>query len=343
MNFAGSKQLFKRSAKQSFSLQLFLKDYPIVPVVVVVFLIGVGTGYVLGQRKGLGYHFSKDVFSSGALKREAMTSPALQLVKSEAVAVAAVPATLPQKFEVKPEVKQEGFSIKKLFSPKPNPERSRKPRIVFVIDDIGYNNRQADLLFSMKRPVTFSILPRLAYSKYFAEEAKKRGFETILHLPLEPEDAEQDPGAGKITVDMNPSEVKAILDEDLASVPGITGVSNHMGSRATRDRGLMYFVLKELKPKQLFFLDSMTHSKSTAHKVAHAMGVPAVKRDVFLDNVDDFDYITERIEEAAQIAKREGHAVAIGHVRENTLLAIKKAIPHLEEEGLELVTLKDLL
>ena len=73
------------------------------------------------------------------------------------------------------------------------------------------------------------------------------------------------------------------------------------------------------------------------------MGVPAVKRDVFLDNVDDFDYITERIEEAAQIAKREGHAVAIGHVRENTLLAIKKAIPHLEEEGLELVTLKDLL
>ena len=116
-----------------------------------------------------------------------------------------------------------------------------------------------------------------------------------------------------------------------------------MGSSATRDRGLMYLILKELKRKQLFFLDSMTHSESAGHHVAYALGMPVLKRDVFLDNIDDYNYVMEHIQDVAPVAMQAGSAIAIGHIRENTLSAIKKAIPRLEEEGFEISTLRDLM
>jgi len=212
-----------------------------------------------------------------------------------------------------------------------------------VIDDLGYNKHHEELLFSIDRPLTLAILPQLAYSGYFAEEGKKRGFETILHLPLEPDNEHDNPGPGVITVDMSPDGVRVILKKNLATVPGVVGVSNHMGSRATRDLSLMYLLGRELHAKNLIFLDSLTHPNSAGFAMARLAGTPTMKRDVFLDNQDDFDYITRQIEEAARVAKIKKQAVAIGHIRENTLRAIKEAIPSLEAQGIRLSTLKELL
>ena len=115
-----------------------------------------------------------------------------------------------------------------------------------------------------------------------------------------------------------------------------------MGSHATRDRRVMYIIAKELKEKKLLFLDSMTHPQSVAHRVTFALGIPTLKRDVFLDNEDKYDSILERIKETAQIAKEKGQAVAIGHIREHTLQALKDTIPNLEAQGFEITTLKEL-
>ena len=142
---------------------------------------------------------------------------------------------------------------------------------------------------------------------------------------------------------MSLGEIKTTLNKDLASVPGVAGVNNHMGSRATQDRAFMYLILKELKNRKLFFLDSMTHPDSVAHNVAFAVGIPSFQRNVFLDNVDDFNRIMEQIHETAQVAKQLGKAVAIGHYRENTLLAIKKSIPKLEADGFEISILQGLI
>lgn len=115
-----------------------------------------------------------------------------------------------------------------------------------------------------------------------------------------------------------------------------------MGSRATQSETVMFEIARELKKRNFIFLDSLTHPDSIAYKTAHFNGLTAFHRNVFLDNEDDFDYIKEHIKEAAQMAKQNGFAIAIGHIRYNTILAIKEMIPSLQAEGLEIVTLKDL-
>ena len=323
----------RRRRSDGFSLKKFLKDYPIVPIVAIVLGLGVLIGYGLGQ-KGFHWHYpTHRVLKPGTIHKTLVNTPISMAAVPESIIPNQIAEKLAEQERILPSEKEAPFQ---LFG-----KKVQKPRIVFIIDDVGYNKRYTELLFSLDPHVTLAILPQLPYSKYFAEEAKKRGFPAILHLPLEPEDRDEDPGPGKITVDMGANDVKAILEKDLASVPGVIGVNNHMGSRATRDRSLMYLILKELKERHLLFLDSMTHPNSIGHRVAFALGMPMLKRDVFLDNKDDYDYVMNHINEACQVAKQSGIAVVIGHYREKTLSAIKKATPRLEAEGFELATLTD--
>jgi hypothetical protein len=99
------------------------------------------------------------------------------------------------------------------------------PKIAFVIDDVGYTKKNQDLFFSLPPEVTPAILPQIAYSTYFAREAQKRGFDVMLHLPLEPDNFNVNPGAGTIYSTMSEQEIRAMFLADLDSVPGCVGMN----------------------------------------------------------------------------------------------------------------------
>jgi polysaccharide deacetylase 2 family uncharacterized protein YibQ len=61
-------------------------------------------------------------------------------------------------------------------------------------------------------------------------------------------------------------------------------------------------------------------------------GVPALRRDVFLDVVDEPGAITRALQEAVELARTEGSAVAIGHVHEQTLAVLRAELPRLAGE-----------
>jgi hypothetical protein len=133
------------------------------------------------------------------------------------------------------------------------------------------------------------------------------------------------------------------VTDDLNQLPTIDGVNNHMGSRATADRALMKIIFKLIKKRRLFFVDSMTSSKSISAALAKEMGLAYTKRDVFLDNVNTREAITKQMEVLARVARRKGYAVAIGHDRHLTMQVLKDEIPWLEKQGLQVVSIKDLL
>ncbi len=320
-------------------LQKFFQDYPIIWIFVIIIAIAWTLGYLFS-----GFHKTElpqiEKPKSAEIK---VVQPLLVAKPQREVKITPVATTaIPRKQESSPVIASPK-GAKQSQSEIASVVKIVKPKIAFVIDDLGYNKRQAELLFSIDHPLTIAILPQLPHSRYFAEEGKNHGFDTILHQPLEPENQNEDPGPGLIKADMTVEQVQEILEKNLSTVPGVIGVNNHMGSRATRDRRLMYLVAKEIKHRNLFFLDSLTHSQSIAHDVTFALGIPTVKRDVFLDNEDVYESIVERIKETAEIAKQNGKAVAIGHIRQNTLQAIKDTIPNLEAEGFEITTLKELL
>ncbi len=145
------------------------------------------------------------------------------------------------------------------------------------------------------------------------------GREVLVHVPMEPEQADEMSHPSFLTTSMSDEEVILRMSAFLARVPGAVGANNHMGSRFTRDSHRMEVVLAFLRDRGLFFVDSRTTPATVGREVAVRAGVPFAERHVFLDNDPNRPEIETRLEEAIQTARREGCALAIGHPRVQTL------------------------
>ncbi len=217
-------------------------------------------------------------------------------------------------------------------------------RIAIVVDDLGQNPKAAQELLRIRAQLTFSVMPWLPYSRQTAEAAHRAGVEVMLHLPMQPlANFAPDVSPREIREGMDGEEVSRMIEKDLATVPWVAGVNNHMGSRATEDAQLMEKVMTVLGQRHLYFVDSRTTPDSVALQVARRLSVPAFYRSVFLDDVHTVPYTVEQLRKLCRIAERQGAALAIGHPYPTTLSALEQFVPELERENIELVPVSRLL
>jgi hypothetical protein len=136
---------------------------------------------------------------------------------------------------------------------------------------------------------------------------------------------------------MKTAEVQRVVQNDLAAVPYVAGVNNHMGSRATQDVALMAAVMKILADHRLYFIDSRTTAASAALEAARRQRLPAFYRTVFLDNTETVEYTLGQLREFRHRVEETGVALAIGHPHATTIAALAKFLPELEQADIELV------
>ncbi|TAM34396.1 divergent polysaccharide deacetylase family protein [bacterium] len=216
-----------------------------------------------------------------------------------------------------------------------------KGRIAIVIDDWGYHLDNLPIAGQIKQPLTCAVLPGLKNSREVSQRLHKLGFEIILHLPMEPKGKlrlEKD----TIAVNMGREQMRRILDKDLTSVIFAKGVSNHMGSRVTEDINSSAMIMLEIKKHNLYFLDSFVTAKSVCAPLAGKMGLRFARRDVFLDNRDEPEYIREQVKILKNLTQTRGVAVGIGHDRRATLLVLKEMLPQLAKEGYKFVFVSEI-
>lgn len=222
-------------------------------------------------------------------------------------------------------------------------KKVKAAKVAIVIDDFGYNMNNLEALFNIRQPVTLSVLPNLRYSGQIAKSARVRGYEVILHLPLAARRKEVKEEIHTIKSGMAETEIIARLEEEIASVPGISGVSNHMGSEATEDSVLMSIILKRLKKKGLYFFDSLTSEKSVCREVSRSIGIRYARRDIFLDNAGDIDSIERQLQGLRRFAIRRGRAIAICHDRAHTVAALASEMPRMAKDGIVFVSLSEMV
>lgn len=221
-------------------------------------------------------------------------------------------------------------------------ESKVKGRLALVIDDFGLTMEGVDELLSIDRPLTFAILPYHAYSVAIAREAAAHNKQVMLHLPMEPLGG-ANMEATTILTSMTDEQIKARTREAMAAMPEIKGVNNHQGSKATADSRVMKAVLAVVREKRLFFVDSHTSSETVAYRTAKTIGIPTAENDHFIDNVADVEAIKAELRVAGNLAIQDGSAVAIGHIRPHTVIAIQAMLPELDRMGVKLVYVSELL
>lgn len=218
-------------------------------------------------------------------------------------------------------------------------------RIAIVIDDFGYQDQALIRAFcDLPQPITFSIFPGERHTAWTARRATEKNHGVMVHLPMEPVGyPEHNPGPDAIFVDDAPEKIAALTQNALAAVPHARGMNNHMGSRVTQNAAAMKAVLQIVKQRDFFFVDSRTSPQSVAYAIAREMGIRSGRGALFLDLAADEGAIAKQLYALAARARQEGAAIGIGHAKRETLRALQRVLPALEEQGFAFVLAEELV
>jgi len=231
--------------------------------------------------------------------------------------------------------------ISKPVSRKERPEVKNIYKLAIVIDDVGYDYSTIKNLFELGIPLTFAIIPEQKKSKEYYDIISRKGFDVILHIPMEPQKGKIFVEKNALLTSMNDDDLRKRIDRFIDEYPKATGANNHMGSLAVTDMRLMNIVIEELSKKKMFWLDSMTSSKTITKEVCNIYNLDYFERNVFLDNEKDYYSIKKSFEKLIVEAKKTGFAVGIGHAQTKELAGVlKEYFLKKDDLGIEFVRLR---
>jgi len=230
----------------------------------------------------------------------------------------------------------------RLFTLAQSPGRDATPAIAIVIDDLGGNVTRTTQAITLPANVTLSFLPDSPRSQELSRRAHQAGHEVIVHLPMQPS-GKENPGEHALKVGLAPDELQRRTSWALSRVADYDGVNNHMGSRFTESRADVMPVMREVRSRRLFFLDSRTSAKSEVENVAREFGVLTGRRDIFLDDDKSASAIARQLARAEEFARQNGNVIAIGHPYPETFKALAKWSKTIKERGFRLAPVREVL
>ena len=218
---------------------------------------------------------------------------------------------------------------------------AKPSRVAIIIDDIGYRKSDVQALY-LPGSISYAILPHTPYGLSLALQAKAKSNDVILHIPMEAQNGKR-LGPGALTSKMDETSIRQQLSQAFAEVPFALGINNHMGSKLTELYNPMAWTMQFLKERELIFIDSMTSSASQAEKVAKSFGVPSLHRHIFLDNQLEHSYISAQFNKLILATKNNQTVVAIAHPHPESIRSLRKLLPLLAENNIELVPISALV
>lgn len=217
-------------------------------------------------------------------------------------------------------------------------EQEQPPTIAIIIDDMGHNYEQGVQLIHLPYPLTLSFLPNRPYTGRLIEMAHFHQKEIMLHAPMQ-NSLGIGLGYGGLKQNMSEQEIKQTLRDSFGKIQHMVGLNNHMGSVLTSDNVPMQWIMEIVSEHPFYFVDSRTSAQSVAAKMAAKFNIPNLSRDVFLDHIQNREFIHQQFLKLIDIAIEKGTAIAIGHPHPETIEYLSYILPKLDEKGIGIATI----
>ena len=214
-----------------------------------------------------------------------------------------------------------------------------KKMIAIVITGLGISARATQAaLDGLPAGVTLAFAPYAGDVQRWVGEARKRGHEVLLEVPMEPYDfPDSDPG---------PHTLRPMLSEDaniqrltwaLTRFTGYAGVTNLLGGRFLANADAAAPVITFLARRGLLFYDSGTTSRSAAEGIADQAKAPYLQSTTMIDSIQSGMEVDQRLSELEARARVTGAAAGTGFLYPVTIDRVSVWAKGLEGRGFVLV------
>ncbi len=237
-----------------------------------------------------------------------------------------------------PKIAQDGRKSYTVYASKKQ-YNEEQPRIALIMTNLGKLSRNTQrALDRLPSEIGLAFSPYAANLNKWGHEARLKGFEVFLTVPMEPENYPQnDPGPFTLKTD-NPTNINiSVLKDSLKSVTGYVGVIDHMGSRFSAAPESLRPILQEINKRGLMYIDSRSSKYSQAASMARAIGIPTAISNETIDESLAIANIKQQLVELEKRAQIHGAALGIAHPYPVTINAINEWKETLATKGFILV------
>ena len=189
----------------------------------------------------------------------------------------------------------------------------RKPRIALIISNLGLSDTYTEAALELlPEDITLSfshVAPRL---KNWVREARQKGHEILLDIPMEPIGfPKNDPGRATLLTSSNEVENLNRLEHIMKQAGGYVGLLGTLGTKFMLHSETFLPVLRSIKQRGLIYVDSRSTSRSLGPELASSIQLPKAFNNVFLDKEPSQEKIKNKLDELERIALKRRFAVGI--------------------------------
>ncbi|HEY1876811.1 MAG TPA: divergent polysaccharide deacetylase family protein [Rhizomicrobium sp.] len=215
----------------------------------------------------------------------------------------------------------------------------KKFKIAIVVTGLGMSAPATKAALDALPPgVSLGFEPYAGDVGHWVAEARSRGHEVLLEIPMEPFDfPESDPGPQTLRAGQEEDGNIQRLNWALSRFTGYAGVTNLLGQRFMSDAEALSPVLTSLNRRGLYFFDNGAASQSVLPTAASQLGMPAAQSGAAVDTIQTALEIDHHLSELETQARANGSAVGSAFVYPVSLARIAQWARGLESRGFVLV------
>ena len=214
-----------------------------------------------------------------------------------------------------PKIASDGLRPSDVYARKPSSDEGNPdgPQIAIVVGGLGVSaTATANALSKLPGAVTFAFTPYGNDLDLLVSQAREKGHEVLLQVPMEPHDfPDNDPGPQTLLSSLSADQNVDRLHWLFSRMQGYVGIVNFMGARFTASDHALAPVLRELSKRGLIYVDDGSSPRSQAGQIAGANKLPYAKADVVIDatpSAVEIDNALKRLETLAR-----GRGVVVGY------------------------------
>lgn len=247
------------------------------------------------------------------------------------------------KFGPLPKVSEDGRTPSQIYA-RPSllparPQPGEPARIAILINGMGLSAVEThEAIQKLPAQVTLAFGPYGSNLQGWVRKARENGHEVMLQVPLEPFDyPDNDPGPHTLLTGLPPDENIKRLQWLMARFTGYMGLTNAMGAKFMTAKEAVKPIMRELKLRGLIFFNTTVSPRSSAGRVAAAVGLGFGSAHILIDQDETIDDIDNALARLETMALERGLAVGVASGLPITVRRIVKWSKTLSKRGIVLV------
>jgi hypothetical protein len=213
------------------------------------------------------------------------------------------------------------------------------PRIAIVISGLGMSAKRTNEALQLLPPqVTLAFMPYASDVQHWVTEARRRGHEVLLEVPMEQFDfPDSDGGSRTLRSGAGEDGNTDRLVWLLTRITGYTGVTNLQGDRLLTEADALGPIFAYLKRRGLLFYDNGAAPHSVAPEVAAQTGLAFAQATTNIDSIQTAMEIDRQLSELETRARAQGTASGAGYILPVTIKQVASWAQGLSGRGFVLV------